>query len=345
MTMKKEEVSRRRSSSSAPQQPRQLSELEVFVQKQVQTLQCRIARGVWNGTIQADKLPDVAQAEEIKTAQEKIEEQQGVMSTIISYHSFYANSTEKQISSLDQIDKLINTYTVNVADPNKNTPLILVLSYFDRNIKETKTQIIEIVKKLLLAGADSTAQNHRGETALHFAAYTNAYQVIPLLIAHGANLDQQTNEDEDTPLMLAAKQDNLRATRALLNPIKQETLATEWKDLPLELIPNITKEYLGADAMIKNKEDQTAADLAGTDDIRKIIIEKMITQLTKEDTNNGEILRPIIRGIYKCSEQTQKDLLYIYKQTMQRFGKKEPEISNTIDTLKATQLQLEKQPQ
>ena len=314
---------RRRSSSAAPQQPRQLSELEKYVQNQVQKLQCRIARGVWNGTIQpGDVSAQVAQAEEIKATQNTIKEKQIQVRNLLDQ-----NPTQDDF--LQQIDPLIDVYTANAYSPREGAFLIKVLNQVD-------TTQVDIVKKLLLAGADpNTKKSYYGETPLHIAAQRNLPAHIRLLIAYGADIDEKDKHSEDTPLITAARNDRLEAVQALLEPIEKTTVAAEWLESPLELIPNITQGYLGADAMIKNKYDQTAADLTKKDAIRKMILEKMINQLTKEETANGEILRPIVRGIYKCSEQIQKDLFRNYQTKLIELDQDAAAIPQTTEVLKA----------
>lgn len=53
----------------------------------------------------------------------------------------------------------------------------------------------EIVRILLRAGADTSAQNNNGETALHFASERELEKIIWMLINVGADIEAK-NHDE-----------------------------------------------------------------------------------------------------------------------------------------------------
>ncbi|RYN49030.1 hypothetical protein AA0114_g6842 [Alternaria tenuissima] len=92
----------------------------------------------------------------------------------------------------------------------------------------TKYGHIEIVRELLLAGADVNATNDEGDTPLHTAVKTTCnYEIIRLLLKHGSNLHHQ-NRQGRTPL------------HCYYNTTLQETIRYCRDD-----IDNTTQDYLG----------------------------------------------------------------------------------------------------
>ena len=77
---------------------------------------------------------------------------------------------------------------------------------------------IECIDILLKAGANVNAQNFDHETALTRAIFTKCDESFRHLIASGADVNQVGRDDVGcfTPLICAARHDNLNATRALL---------------------------------------------------------------------------------------------------------------------------------
>ena len=74
----------------------------------------------------------------------------------------------------------------------------------------------ERVEKLLARGADVTAQDDDGDTALHGAAQTGNVEIIRLLLDKGAQVNTK-NEQGGTPLMWAAVYGHVDAARLLLS--------------------------------------------------------------------------------------------------------------------------------
>ena len=74
----------------------------------------------------------------------------------------------------------------------------------------------EIVKALLERGADSTARNELGYTALMQAAYSDYIdaEAVRVLLAHGADIHVQASDGE-TPLSLAKKRGQTAIVRLL----------------------------------------------------------------------------------------------------------------------------------
>eukprot|EP01052_Picozoa_sp_SAG31_P015163 SAG31_NODE_967_length_10684_cov_58.582239_1_plen_552_part_00 len=73
----------------------------------------------------------------------------------------------------------------------------------------------EMVRLLLVAGADPDAVDEDGDTALHLAALEDKDEVVGALVEGGANLDKP-NWDGETPLMQAAYMGHTTIVRRLL---------------------------------------------------------------------------------------------------------------------------------
>ena len=74
---------------------------------------------------------------------------------------------------------------------------------------------LEIADLLLKAGADATAQNRLGLTALNLAATNGNGAMIRKLLDHGANASEVEKTGE-TILMVATRSGNVDAVRAIL---------------------------------------------------------------------------------------------------------------------------------
>ena len=75
----------------------------------------------------------------------------------------------------------------------------------------------EIVKALLLNGADVNARNHQGRSALLFAVVNHHASTVQTLLEFGADVNVQASACGCTPLLLAAGSGDVGITRALLN--------------------------------------------------------------------------------------------------------------------------------
>jgi len=74
--------------------------------------------------------------------------------------------------------------------------------------------ILEILLKR--SDADPNFKNYRGQTALHQAAFSNKTYPIETLLKHGAKVDE-TDNDLETPMMIAVKYNNTDTVKALLS--------------------------------------------------------------------------------------------------------------------------------
>jgi ankyrin repeat protein len=74
----------------------------------------------------------------------------------------------------------------------------------------------EVVKTLLLRGADVNAKDDEGRSALMFAVINMHHDTVNMLLKHGANINARAN-DGGTALMLAASCGDKRIVQALLN--------------------------------------------------------------------------------------------------------------------------------
>ncbi len=66
---------------------------------------------------------------------------------------------------------------------------------------------VDIVKTLLLHGADANNKNTNGQTALHLAAFGRNAEVVKTLLLHGANV-LLLNSNNKTPINIAATMNN-----------------------------------------------------------------------------------------------------------------------------------------
>jgi len=102
----------------------------------------------------------------------------------------------------------------------------------------------ERVEKLLAHGADVTAQDGDGDTALHGAAQTGNVDIIRMLLDKGANPNAK-NKEGGTPLMWAAVHGHEEAARFLLSR--------------------------GADASVKDNDGITAAQWAARNNRANVV--------------------------------------------------------------------------
>lgn len=132
---------------------------------------------------------------------------------------------------------------------------------------------IEIIKLLIMHGADLNKKDREGDTPLHYIGWMDTADVrefAELLIENGADVDAQ-NMDGITPLMNAVKWKNVPLVRLLANGVHKlkeiENLEkndkTYYSLLPLVLRKAILEHLkIKANPCIKNKSGATALDIA-----------------------------------------------------------------------------------
>ncbi|XP_070830386.1 oxysterol-binding protein-related protein 1-like isoform X1 [Chaetodon trifascialis] len=199
-------------------------------------------------------------------------------------------------SRMDQSSSLnINCRSRSKVSPGW-TPLHLA-SYFGHR---------DVVEELLKAGADANLQNNMGDTPLHKAAYTERKEIVLLLLRYDAcsniingiaQIPKDVTEDDEIITMLEAaeRRETRRREEKLLEAAREGDISTLSKMLSGKEAPDIhcrdpvgntplhcaayrgQKQCVikllksGASPSIKNRNEQTALDLARSDELRLIL--------------------------------------------------------------------------
>ncbi len=121
--------------------------------------------------------------------------------SVMHYAAQYARS--------ETIEKLVlRGANVNRGNKDGITPLMVAMTY---------ERAEEPVLVMLKHNADVNAKCNNGNTALHYAAHRSTYDIISLLIAHGADVGARDGERGGTPLHVAAYFDKQRNAKALVD--------------------------------------------------------------------------------------------------------------------------------
>lgn len=130
-----------------------------------------------------------------------------------------------QISSFKVVPPNPQKVTVQILDAAAGcgnfTIVVLLLSKLSKeNISASKlcllsTQDVDIATLLLDCGADVTQKDYKGNNALHIAAKTGNYPLIPILIHFGIFVDS-LNANENTPLSEALLSKQFACARLLI---------------------------------------------------------------------------------------------------------------------------------
>ncbi len=147
-----------------------------------------------------------------------------------------ANNQEKYI--LDILGSAISLSRYNNIEES-----LLKLTEFIKN-SEINTTILHVATEYGLVNIinhiinqyieDINSQDFLGWTALHWAAWLNEFNIIPILIKNGANLDTKGKNNE-TPLYLAAFKGNNEAVKLLLDNNANIELKTIFGNAPLHM--------------------------------------------------------------------------------------------------------------
>lgn len=112
-----------------------------------------------------------------------------------------------KVGDLARVQRLIvDGVDVNGNDINDETPLI---------IASLEGQG-EVASYLLQRGANIQAKNARGLSALHAAAYNGHHEIVTLLLAKGADINDAKNRFGVTPLHVAAEENHIAVVELLL---------------------------------------------------------------------------------------------------------------------------------
>ncbi len=111
-----------------------------------------------------------------------------------------------------------------------------------------------IVATLLAARADVNRKNGRGETPLHRAAqWGKGENILVLIVAGGANVDQQDEECGWTALHWAIVDRNFSVIKVLVNGHANIDIRDKWGRTPAELLAQATGEGCLDPADLKKK--------------------------------------------------------------------------------------------
>jgi uncharacterized protein len=122
-------------------------------------------------------------------------------------------ATPFMLAALTADAELMTALAALGADPlatnvEKSTALMMAAGLATRSPGEdagTESEVLDAVRLALKLGADVTAVDKNGETAMHAAAYKNLPKVVKFLAAHGARIGvwNRDNKFGWTPLAIA----------------------------------------------------------------------------------------------------------------------------------------------
>jgi len=159
------------------------------------------------------------------------------------------------------VDYLLSVCNVPVDDADDSgwTPLIIASSAGHE----------EIVATLLRRDANPNKRNATGQTALHYAASRNRFNIAEMLISNNAEVDVADFTTLATPLHRAASKGNLKIVRLLTDNKCLLDSADIEGNTPLHLACEEERtevaellNQLGASITILNKEEKSPLDLA-----------------------------------------------------------------------------------
>ena len=166
---------------------------------------------------------------------------------------------------IDQVKSLLSRGAdVNAKDNRDRTPLHIVL-----DVDRSKYKLFKDVAEMLIAqGTDVSSKDKYGRTPLHLAAESSQKDIIELLLAEGARIDEKDDEFEFTALHYAARFGNRNVAEFLI--AKGADIDAKDKEGHTPLYIAVGHDYKvaellinkGADGNIKTESGQTLLQLA-----------------------------------------------------------------------------------
>ena len=119
-------------------------------------------------------------------------------------------------------------YELMIIPPNKKAEMLI------EEIKKEDKANLNLVKDLIVLGANLDWQDNDGRTALHVCAWNNRPEIARMLIDAGADLNIQ-NEYGSTALYVSAYWNHPEIARMLIDAGADKTIPTNNGKLPYEL--------------------------------------------------------------------------------------------------------------
>jgi ankyrin repeat protein len=118
-------------------------------------------------------------------------------------------------------------YELMIMFPNKKAEMIV------GEIKSNKPNL-NLVRDLIVLGANLEWQNNYGLTVLHFATVRGHVEITRMLIDAGADVNVKDNWDQ-TPLHWAAESDRIEAAKLLIGAGAKKDILDKDGNLPYDL--------------------------------------------------------------------------------------------------------------
>ena len=119
-------------------------------------------------------------------------------------------------------------YELMILPPNKKAEMII------RELEKGDKANLNLVRDLIVLGANLDWQNNDGWTALHWCAYFNHPEIAKMLLDAGADVNIQ-DEDGYTALHVSAFNNRIEITQVLIDAGADKTIYNNDGELPYEL--------------------------------------------------------------------------------------------------------------